>query len=187
MAVPKRELFLESVVLALALGLWFAAAPASRSRGLSPAELIEDALPAKVTMARASKRELLSASCAVVRKDRNFGGGVTSVTVAARGEAAGDIVGAVLRPIRQDGLYLAAAAQGLIEQMEALSHAIAVLRESAFERRLADGSKKRMPGTNRFASHLIILTVQPTWPARWLRNATAPDAGKASGVAAVVD
>jgi hypothetical protein len=95
MAAPKRNLFL--VVLALLPGLWFIAAPVARGVGLSPAELIEDALPAKTTMARASQADLSAAVCAVVRKDRSSGAAVTSVAVAARGKAAGDIVGSVLR------------------------------------------------------------------------------------------
>lgn len=95
MATPKRDLFL--VVLALSLGFWFVAAPASPGLGLSPAEMIEEVLPAKTTIARASTEDLLSAICAVMRKDRSAGPGVTSVAVAARGKAAGDIVGTVLR------------------------------------------------------------------------------------------
>ena len=97
MAALKRERLLESVALAVFVGFWFVAAPALLSVGLSPAELIEDALPAKTTMARASKKDLLSAVCAVVRKDRSSGAAVASVAVAARGKAAGDIVGTVLR------------------------------------------------------------------------------------------
>jgi len=97
MAALKREPLLASVVLALSVGFWFVATPASLSLGLSPAELIEDALPAKTTMAQANKADLLSAVCAVVRKDRSSGVAVTSVAVAARGKVAGAIVGTVLR------------------------------------------------------------------------------------------
>jgi hypothetical protein len=97
MAALKSELFLEFVILALSVGLWFAAAPASLSRDLPPAELIEKALPAKMTIEGAGKPDLLSAVCAAVRKHRKSGVGVTTAAVAARGEFSGDIVGAVLR------------------------------------------------------------------------------------------
>lgn len=97
MAALKRNLLLESVAFALLVGFWLVAAPALLSAGLSPAELIEDALPAKTTLARAGRADLLSAVCAVVRKDRSSGVAVASVAVAARGKMAGDIVGTVLR------------------------------------------------------------------------------------------
>ena len=97
MAAWKCELVLELVVLVLAAGLWLAAAPASLSRDLSPAALIENALPAKMTIEKASKANLLSAVCAAVQKHRKYGAGITMAAAAARGEYAGDIVGAVLR------------------------------------------------------------------------------------------
>ncbi len=97
MAALKSELVPEFVVLALSAGLWFAAAPASHSRDLSPAVLIEGALPAKKTIEEASKADLLSAVCAAVRKHRKSGAGITMAAAAARGEYASDIVGAVLR------------------------------------------------------------------------------------------
>jgi hypothetical protein len=97
MAALKSELLLELTVLALATGLWLVAAPAALCSGLSPAELIEDALPKNITIARASKADLVSAVCAVVRKDRASGADLTSVAVAAHGELAGNIVETVLR------------------------------------------------------------------------------------------
>lgn len=97
MAAMKNECFLELVVLALSAGFWFLTAPTSPGLGLSPAEMIEGALPEKATLARAKKADLLSAICAVVHKDRSSGAAVASVAVAARGEAAGEIVATVLR------------------------------------------------------------------------------------------
>ncbi len=97
MAATKSELGLECLVFFLAVGLWFAAAPMSISRDLSPAELIENGLPAKQTMKTASKSDFLSAICAAVRKNRKSGAEVTATAVEAREGLAGEIVGTVLR------------------------------------------------------------------------------------------
>ena len=93
----REDLFLRLVVLALPAGFWIAAAPASFSRDSSPAALIEAALPARVTIEKANKPDLLSAVCAAVRKHRNSAAGIATAAAAARGEYAGDIVGTVLR------------------------------------------------------------------------------------------
>ncbi len=97
MAALRSDLGLEFVILVLSVGLWFAASPASRGRDSSPADLIENALPARVTIEGASKPDLLSAVCAAVRKHRKSGVGITAAAAAAaRGEYADDIVGTVL-------------------------------------------------------------------------------------------
>ena len=97
MAVLKSERCLELVILFLFAALWLAAAPASLSRALSPTELIENALPAKMTLQTAGKPDLLAAVCGAVRQQRKSGASLTTVAVAARGEFAGDVVATVLR------------------------------------------------------------------------------------------
>jgi hypothetical protein len=101
MAVLKNEVFLELVIFALAVTLWFAAPPAALARDSSAAELIENALPAKVTLRRAGKADLLSAVCAAVRENRKSGPAITMAAAAAQGEYAPDIVGSVLRCARR--------------------------------------------------------------------------------------
>jgi len=101
MAALKDEVFLKHVVFALAVAFWFATAPAGLARESSAAELIENALPAKVTLQKAGKTELLSAVCAAVRENRKFGPAITMAAVAAQAEYAPDIVGSVLRCARR--------------------------------------------------------------------------------------
>ena len=96
MAALKNELVPAFLLCAMAVGLWLTA-PAARARELSPAELIEKALPARMTIEKASKSDLLSAVCTAVRKHRRSGVGITTASATARGEYAGEIVAAVLR------------------------------------------------------------------------------------------
>jgi hypothetical protein len=93
----RRHLLLSFVVLALPAGFWVATSPAAFRRDSSPTTLIGAALPAKMTIEKASKSDLLSAICVAVKKHRNSGAGIAMAGVAARGELAGDIVATVLR------------------------------------------------------------------------------------------
>jgi len=93
----RKDLFLGFVVLALPVGFWIATAHAALSRDSSPATLIEAALPARMTIEKASKADLLSAICVAVRKHRNSTAGIAMAAAGARGDFAGDIVGTALR------------------------------------------------------------------------------------------
>src|ERR1041385_6059147 len=101
MAALKNEVLLEFVILALFVAFWFAAAPASLGRELSGAELIENALPTKMTLEKAGKRELLYAVCDAVRRNRKSGAAITKAAASGRGEYAPDIVGTVLHCARK--------------------------------------------------------------------------------------
>lgn len=125
MAALKRELFLEFVVLALSVGFWCAVVPVSVSRDLSPAEMIGDALPAKTTMAKARRPDLLTAVCAAVRKHPAAGPGLTSAAIAARGEFSAEIVGTVLRCAgKVDCDYVRAVVQAALSARPAAATAI---------------------------------------------------------------
>jgi len=91
----------EFVIFALAVAFWFAVAPAGLARESSAAELIENSLPAKVTLQKAGKTELLSAVCAAVRENRKSGPAIAMAAAAAQGKYAPDIVGSVLRCARR--------------------------------------------------------------------------------------
>ena len=93
----RKGPLLSLVILALPAGFFFATSSGAASRDSSPAMLIEAALPARMTMEKASKSDLLSAVCGAVKKHRNSGTGIAMAATAARGEFAGDIVGTVLR------------------------------------------------------------------------------------------
>jgi len=93
----RKGLCLSFVVLTLPAGLWFATSLAALSRDSSPAALIEAALPARMTIEKATKSDLLSAVCVAVRKHRNSGASIAMAATGARGEFAGEIVGTVLR------------------------------------------------------------------------------------------
>jgi hypothetical protein len=97
MEALRNDLFLRFTVLALSAGFWFAAAPLRSAENAPPAALIEAALPARVTIEKASKADLLSAICTAVRKHRKSSPGIAMAAAAARGEYAGAIVGTVLR------------------------------------------------------------------------------------------
>ncbi|MEO7167443.1 MAG: hypothetical protein ABI787_10015 [Spartobacteria bacterium] len=71
--------------------------PPAFARALTPAEMIEKALPARKTMKSASKSEFLVAVCEVARKNRKTAAAITPVAIAARREYAGEIVGMILR------------------------------------------------------------------------------------------
>jgi hypothetical protein len=101
MAALKNEVFLELIIFALPVALWFAPVPAALARDSSGAELIENALPAKTKLQRAGKADLLSALCAVVRESRKSGPAITMAAAAAQGEYAPDIVASVLRCARR--------------------------------------------------------------------------------------
>jgi hypothetical protein len=97
----KQEVCFEFVVVLLAAAFWFALAPVTLSRDPTPAEQIENGLPAKQTMKSAGKSDFLSAVCGAVRKNRNSGAGITAAAIAARGELTGAIVATVLRCARK--------------------------------------------------------------------------------------
>ena len=125
MAAIKRRFWLEFVVLILAAALGLVAAPSSLSRDSSPADLVENALPAKVTMKNASKSDLLDAVCAAVRKNRKSAAGITSVAVTAHGEFAGEVVGTVLRCTRKtDCTYVGAVVAAAVKAQPASGTAI---------------------------------------------------------------
>lgn len=101
MAALKNKFWLEFVILTLSGAFWFAASPASLARESSAAELIEDALPSKMTMEKAGKPDFLSAVCTAVRKNRTAASAITRAAASARGEYAPDIIATVLRCARK--------------------------------------------------------------------------------------
>ncbi|CAN5209676.1 hypothetical protein BH20VER2_BH20VER2_09580 [soil metagenome] len=78
--------------VALGLTLWTATAPDANAQRMNPTRMIEEHLPQGVTIANASKPDLLSAVCAAVRKYRNAAPQIVRVASEARPQWAGDIV-----------------------------------------------------------------------------------------------
>ena len=101
MAALKYRVFVEPVVFALSVALWVGVAPVLQARDPSAAELIENSLPAKTSLRRAAKADLLSAVCAAVRESRKSGPAITTAAAAAQGDHAPDIVASVLRCARR--------------------------------------------------------------------------------------
>ncbi|MEO8045233.1 MAG: hypothetical protein ABI674_10040 [Spartobacteria bacterium] len=84
-------------VLLLALLFWNASLPAAPAREVNAADLIASQLPDNKTLKSANKMEFLSAVCAVARRRRSSAPVITQTAVSLRREAAGEIVGMVLR------------------------------------------------------------------------------------------
>ena len=130
MAPLKNDFWLKFVLVSVVLG--FAAAPAALAREASAAELIEDALPAKMTLEKAGKQDFLSAVCAAVRKNGKAGAAITAAATNARGDYAPDIVGTVLRCARKvDCEYVGAIVQAAVS---AQLHAATAISDAAMAR-----------------------------------------------------
>ena len=80
----------------LTAGFWAATSSLARSREASPAQLIQEGLPRRKTIATADKRELTKAICRAVTRHRNAAAAITSAAVSARKELAGEITATVL-------------------------------------------------------------------------------------------
>jgi hypothetical protein len=78
--------------VALGLALWAATAPDANAQGMSPTRMIQEHLPQGVTIANASKPDLLSAVCAAVRKYSNAAPQIVRVAIEARRAWASDIL-----------------------------------------------------------------------------------------------
>ena len=96
MAALKNRVFVELVIFALSVALWVGVAPVSGARDPSATEL-----PAKTSLKRAAKADLLSAVCAAVRESRKSGPAITTAAAAAQGDHAPDIIASVLRCARR--------------------------------------------------------------------------------------
>ncbi|MDQ3414414.1 MAG: hypothetical protein M3480_05485 [Verrucomicrobiota bacterium] len=94
-AKTLSALFLGAVLLAA--GFWATTLPAAPAREVKAADLIAAELPENKSLKSASQIEFLSAVCAVVRGRRNSAAVITQTALRLRREAAGEIVGMVLR------------------------------------------------------------------------------------------
>ena len=74
-----------------------AARTKTSDREMTAADMLTEQLPGKTTLQNASKSEFLGAVCAAVKKRRRAAAAIAQAAVTMRREAAGEIVGMVLR------------------------------------------------------------------------------------------
>lgn len=89
-------------IAGLATSFWIASAPLAHAAKMTPGEMIQASLPAKLTLASAPKADVLSAVCNAITKYKDDAPQIVRTAAGARKELSGDIVTQAVHCSRDD-------------------------------------------------------------------------------------